>query len=493
MSTKPSKPTIPAKMPKIQPVLSREQFAALIHDDPEAALFAYMQVTQDLQRLQAVAAPAAANTPSSAIPPYEKSNTRKRRKARGAREGHTGHGRAAPERIDRTEDHPAPTFCPDCGQPVNPIHGKTACRRRVIIDIPAQIEPEAVAHDLHSAYCTHCQKTVEPRLPDALPGSRLGHRAMSLAASLHYSTNVTLSQLCDIFNAHLSLQITPGGFQHAFHRMAEILTPWYDAIAADVRDSGLLHADETGWRVTGQTHWLWCFTQARSTYYTIDRHRGSAVLTKFFRDSFNGVLISDFWSAYSVVEGLAQQRCLAHLFRELDEVNEEDKSEEWQAFCKKLRRLLRDAWRIKKREPLEDEVDWDERESVRTRLDRRLAQLLEGVDTTHGSKVNPNRKRMVKRLRRHRQALFTFLDFPGIPADNNAAEREIRPAVIARKNSYGNQSDQGAQTQSVFMTVCRTLKKRSLVPMDEINKALRTYSATGILPPLPEPPATIEP
>ena len=98
---------------------------------------------------------------------------------------------------------------------------------------------------------------------------------------------------------------------------------------------------------------------------------------------------------------------------------------------------------------------------------------------------------MVKRLRRHREALFTFLDFPGIPADNNAAEREIRPAVIARKNSYGNQSDQGAQTQSVFMTVCRTLKKRGFVPMDEINKALRTYSANGILPPLPEPPATI--
>lgn len=491
MSTPPTHASAVAKPPRVQPALSREQFAALMRSDPEAALFAYLQLAQDFQKLQASAAPAAANTPSAAFPPYEKPNAHKRRKARGARAGHAGHGRPGPEQIDRVEDHPAPTLCPDCGQPVNPVHGTTACRRRVIIDIPAAIEPEAVAHDIHSAYCTHCQKTVEPRVPDALPGSRLGHRAMSLAASLHYNTNVTLSQMCDIFNAHLSLQITPGGFQQAFHRMAAILTPWYEAIAADVRDSGLLHADETGWRVNGQTHWLWCFTQARSTYYTIDRHRGSAVLTKFFRDSFNGVLISDFWSAYSVVEGLAQQRCLAHLFRELDAVNEEDPSDEWQAFCKKLRRLLRDAWRIKKREPLEGEVDWDERESVRGRLDRRLAELLEGVDTTHGSKVNPNRKRMVKRLRRHREALFTFLDFPGIPSDNNAAEREIRPAVIARKNSYGNQSDEGAQTQSVFMSICRTLKKRGCVPMDEINKALRIYSATGTLPTLPEPTATI--
>jgi len=46
-----------------------------------------------------------------------------------------------------------------------------------------------------------------------------------------------------------------------------------------------------------------------------------------------------------------------------------------------------------------------------------------------------------------------------VPADNNRAERELRPLVIARKVSFGSQSDAGAQTREILMTVLHTLKK----------------------------------
>jgi len=49
-----------------------------------------------------------------------------------------------------------------------------------------------------------------------------------------------------------------------------------------------------------------------------------------------------------------------------------------------------------------------------------------------------------------------------VPADNNRAERELRPLVIARKVSFGSQSDAGAQTREILMTVLHTLKKRTL-------------------------------
>ena len=42
--------------------------------------------------------------------------------------------------------------------------------------------------------------------------------------------------------------------------------------------------------------------------------------------------------------------------------------------------------------------------------------------------------RLAKRLRKHWDHLFTFLDLPEVPFDNNLAERYIRPAVILRKN-----------------------------------------------------------
>lgn len=95
-------------------------------------------------------------------------------------------------------------------------------------------------------------------------------------------------------------------------------------------------------------------------------------------------------------------------------------------------------------------------------------------------------KRLVKRRRRYRQTLFTFLDQDEVPSDNNHAERQIRPAVIIRKNSHGNRSGNGANIQAILMSVYRTLKLRGLDPLDTIVAALKTYVLTGTLPPLPE-------
>ena len=94
-------------------------------------------------------------------------------------------------------------------------------------------------------------------------------------------------------------------------------------------------------------------------------------------------------------------------------------------------------------------------------------------------------RRLIKRLKRHRTDLFTFLDQPGVPFDNNLAERAIRPAVIIRKNSYGNRSQQGADIQALLMSIFFTLKKRGHNPISTVYNALGIYLKTGKLPPLP--------
>lgn len=81
--------------------------------------------------------------------------------------------------------------------------------------------------------------------------------------------------------------------------------------------------------------------------------------------------------------------------------------------------------------------------------------------------------------------MFAFLDHPEIAWENNFAERQIRPAVILRKNSQSNRSERGAATQAILMSVYRTLKLRGHNPIDVTTQALRTYVATGTLPPLP--------
>ena len=56
--------------------------------------------------------------------------------------------------------------------------------------------------------------------------------------------------------------------------------------------------------------------------------------------------------------------------------------------------------------------------------------------------------------------LYHWSEDRNIPADNNRAERELRPTVIARKVSFGSQSDEGARTREILMTVLHTLRKR---------------------------------
>ena len=100
--------------------------------------------------------------------------------------------------------------------------------------------------------------------------------------------------------------------------------------------SAVLHADETGWRKNGATHWLWCFTTKKLCYYIITRNRGSPVIKKFLGILFKGILICDFWGAYNKISALAKQRCFYHLFTELVKAGHYNQSNQWKVFRKKL-------------------------------------------------------------------------------------------------------------------------------------------------------------
>lgn len=186
-----------------------------------------------------------------------------------------------------------------------------------------------------------------------------------------------------------------------------------------------------------------------------------------------------------------RQKCLAHLFRELEKVLVRNRSPGWMAFYKKLKRLLKDTLRLQERQDMPQEQYASRRARFDARLEEILAYSWDDADARWLVKPRPlNRnntlnKGLGKRLRKYREELFRFLVDPAVPADNNHAEREIRPAVIIRKNSLCNRSEEGSEAQAVLMSVYRTLKLRSVDPIRTIASALRQYVRTGVLPPLP--------
>ena len=412
-------------------------------------------------------------TPSGQRPIYTKPQVPKRKGKPGARKGHEPARRAKPQRIDHHEEH-RQNRCPDCGGQLQRCKRK---RTRTIEDILDDLKAVVTEHTIHRDYCPACKKHVEPVVPDALPKAIVGHRLVGLTAWLHYGLGVTIEQVREILGYHLQTRLSAGGLVAMWQRVARIFEPWYEQIAREALKSAVLHADETGWRVNGITYWLWCFANTDLCYYLIDRSRGSPALEKFFIEAFDGTLVTDFWPAYNAVLAEDRQFCLAHLLRELEKVDLRDDSPEWKAFAKKLRRLVRDGIRLRKQPDFEPETY----ASRIGRIDQRLMALAQD------EYVDADAARLAKRLLKYCDSLFTFLDRPEVPYDNNLAERMIRPAVVLRKNSQSNRSEKGAATQAVLMSVCRTLKLRSHDPLKVIPEALRTYLTTGKLPLLPGP------
>jgi transposase len=467
--------TVPKLDVTLGPQLSASEAAAIFAQGEESVVFALLEYARLLKqaegRCASVSSPA---TPSGMQPIHQKpTNAKKRGKTPGRKAGHPGSRRATPARIDERKSHRA-DCCPAC---LGKLQRCGGTRTRYIEDIPPDLTPVVTEHTIHRDWCPHCRKSVEPVVPDALPGSQIGNRVLVLSAWWHYGLGITIDNAVSVLNHHLQFPVSPGALPQMWQRLQEILFPWYEQIQTQALDSAVLHADETGWRVNGKGHWLWCFSYDRGTYYLIDEGRGRPVLAKFFKRAFGGTLVTDFWGAYNAVVCSRRQVCLAHLLRDLKHVEQyKHPSPKWPKFAKKLRRLLHDGLRLKKRQ---DELASDVYAGRCARLHARLDELI----ATPWKDAQA--QRLIKRFRRHREHLFTFLADPAIPADNNHGERAIRPAVIIRKNSYGNRSQRGADCQAVLMSIYRTLKQRGHHPLETITNALSTYLSTGKLPDLP--------
>ena len=152
--------------------------------------------------------------------------------------------------------------------------------------------------------------------------------------------------------------------------------------------------------MNGLTHWLWCFTNQTVCRYLITRSRGSPVIKQVLGLVFKGIMICDCWGAYHTISTLATQRCFYHLFTELVKVDRRNGSPAWRAFRTTWSRLLKDAIRLSQR----TEVSPATRERLLSTLKARLERLIgQPAD-------DPDVKRLIKRLQRHRHELFTFLE-----------------------------------------------------------------------------------
>jgi hypothetical protein len=224
-------------------------------------------------------------------------------------------------------------------------------------------------------------------------------------------------------------------------RVATKLEPAYEKLLAGLRQGPYVHCDETSWWVGGPGYWLWVLADKTSTVYRVAQGRGREVLAATLGDAFGGVLISDCLATYDDFNPL-QHKCYSHHLKAIRHALDEGPS----AWLEKTRWLLQKAMRLK----IEGATP-----AQRTELEQNLSELLAQPRPTNVE------EKVRRRLDKQKDHLFTFLDHAAVDATNNLAERQLRPAVIARKVSCGNKTPQGARTWEILTSLAATCTQQA--------------------------------
>jgi transposase len=447
--------------------MTSDEAKAILALPQDKAIPLILALAEKAEKYDQIVGGVSPTTPSGMTPVYLKPTRGKRKKPPGRKKGHPGISRLRPQDVDHFKEHTLER-CPECHGPVGrPV--KTY--KRYTEDIAPIEKPEVTEHTLYGSWCSRCKKVVFPTLTDALPNAMIGLRLVVFTAWLHYLVGVSVNNIVKILSVICRFKISAGGLTQAWTNLAQLLEPAYNHIGEKISQSGVLSADETGWRLNGITHWLWCFTTQTLCYYLITKSRGSPVIREVLGTVFRGILICDFWGAYNKITALAKQRCFYHLFTELVKVDKSNRSPSWKAFRKMLFRLLKAAIRLSERKAKLSPVQFDSRKN---RLYHRLDKIL--CAHHYGDK---DIKRLIKRLKRHKAELFTFLEHENVSPFNNHAEQQMRKPVLTRKVSQQNRSEQGAKTQAILMSLFRTAELQGQNPIEVILSLAKSAIVNG--------------
>lgn len=386
----------------------------------------------------------------------------------GRKAGHAGSFRPRPAVIDE-ELYVALQSCPHCGGAV----GEKRVLVQYIEEIP-EVRPRVTQLTTEEGWCAHCQAQVYSTHPlqtgraGAAAAVQLGPRALALACDLNKAKGLSMRQTVAILGEHFGLKLSAGGLALLVQRVGRKLESQHQELAVELRTSAVVHADETSWWVGGPGWWLWVFATAKSTLYVVRQSRAAAVALEVLGEDFAGVLVSDCLAVYDNLNPL-QQKCYSHHLKAVSEALETLSPASSDYLCQ-VQAMLRTALLLKALQGPNSDPRF-------TLCLQTLKIRAQGLLEAPRAPALEEKVRM--RLWKQRDHLFTFLERPEVPATNNLAERQLRPAVIARKISCGNKTQKGAQAWAVLASRAATCRQTSRSLVIDISGRVRFQPVRG--------------
>lgn len=386
--------------------------------------------------------PFGSSTPSAKVPIKANTPPENSQRRGGAKPGHRGHGRRdiPDHQITRQESVSTPERCPYCGGPLDPKDTKA----RTIIDVEP-VRKEVIRYQLAQCDCARCQRTFTVRPAGVFAKGLLGNRLLTHLAIEHYVHGVTLGHLS------AQLELGQGSLWAALHQLARRLASVPARLLLEYRRAPVKHADETGWRNDGHNGYAWLFCTDRLSLFRFRQSRSASVAREVFgTQRLPGTLVVDRYKGYNQTP-CAIQYCYAHLLREVEDLGQDfPEVGEVCRFVEAFAPLLAAAMRLRAQNLSPPEF-----------RQQAFDLKLEIKSLVHSPAQHPGIQRIQNIFREKATRLYHWAKSPLIPADNNRAERGLRPLVIARKISFGSQSEQGARTREILMSVLHTLRQRT--------------------------------
>lgn len=335
--------------------------------------------------------------------------------------------------------------CPFCGSETIP-RGRV---RRTLHDLwigKSCIKRWIVEYCFRMCWCPSCRRRLgTPK--EFWPQSKFGRNLVSYLLYENFDSRIPLQVVVKTLARFFGLEMPPRTFYALRDNAAKYYKTTYETILSNLATGSLLHADETQVSVGGKSAYVWVFSSLEEAAYLYAESRDGSFLQEMLKD-FKGVIVSDFYGAYDSLP-CRQQKCLVHLMRDLnDEVLCHPYDEGLKGIAKEFAQLLKEI------------VETVDRRGLKARFLRR-----------HGRSVERFYKRLFKqpcqseealkyrqRFEKNRDKLFTFLNYDGVPWNNNNAEHAVKAFAKLRNVVRGSFTPNTIQKQLVLLSVCQTCK-----------------------------------
>lgn len=286
---------------------------------------------------------------------------------------------------------------------------------------------------------------------------RLGNNLKLLVVDLVSRVGLSYAKTSNLVETLYGLKVSTGEIANIIEQIHQRWLPSYVELQDEVRASPSLHIDETSWSIQALNNygqaWVMSSEDSQQTVFALKDSRGVAHLKKLLK-GFKGVRITDNYGAYSNKDLKGDhQLCWAHLYRYIADLKANAKLLKYQRVY--VTWWYESFWQIY--EKLTDYLEQAKPKLERLKQIKELEAELVRLINNHPPKAGEPEKLTKFRAQLHRalirNKLFTCLRHL-TPADNNRAERDLRPLVIKRKISFGSKTQKGANALATVMSLC---------------------------------------